>query len=103
MKTQTPNQSIKGKVILDFLPGPVKIKDGLFMGDEVAAKVIFTLHRISNLSSAIRSPMSSTQSQKKYLTYGNDLASTTYQLIGLKISKMYFCHHQDLRQKKSYR
>jgi hypothetical protein len=24
----------------DFIPGPIKIKDGLFMGDELAAKVL---------------------------------------------------------------
>lgn len=25
----------------DFILGPVKVKDGLFMGDELAAKVLF--------------------------------------------------------------
>ena len=28
-----------GKTILEFIPGPVKIKDGLFLGDELAARV----------------------------------------------------------------
>ena len=36
----TPQQNNnKTKPIFQFLPGPVKIKDGLFMGDEIAAKV----------------------------------------------------------------
>jgi hypothetical protein len=40
MKAKTPNnQHEKTKPLFEFLPGPVKIKDGLFMGDEIAAKV----------------------------------------------------------------
>ena len=27
------------KTVVEFLPGPVKIKDGLFLGDELAARV----------------------------------------------------------------
>ena len=33
------NLSSPQKNVQEFLPGPVKIKDGLFMGDEIAAKV----------------------------------------------------------------
>jgi len=32
----------------EFILGPIKIKDGLFMGDELAAKVLFPLLRISS-------------------------------------------------------
>ena len=40
MKAKHPNNlSSQAKNIQEFLPGPVKIKDGLFMGDEIAAKV----------------------------------------------------------------
>lgn len=35
---------------VEFLLGPVKIKDGLFMGDQLAAKVLLALFRILNLS-----------------------------------------------------
>ena len=39
-----------GKTILEFIPGPVKIKDGLFLGDELAARVKSILYRILNSS-----------------------------------------------------
>lgn len=32
------------KTFFNFLTGPVKIKDGLFMGDEVAARVLILLN-----------------------------------------------------------
>ena len=38
-KSPTHQHNPKTKPIFEFLPGPVKIKDGLFMGDEIAAKV----------------------------------------------------------------
>lgn len=76
----------------EFLLGPVKIKDGLFMGDELAAKVINNRYaRISILSSAIKSRISSTPFQKQFPICTKDLAYNIYQCIGPKTSKMYDC------------
>lgn len=56
MKAHSPNHQHdpKTKQIFEFLPGPVKIKDGLFMGDEIAARVFAPLRRTSSSSSATR-------------------------------------------------
>jgi hypothetical protein len=38
-KIRPKHSSLTAQLQYDFIPGPVKIKDGLFMGDEIAAKV----------------------------------------------------------------
>lgn len=54
MKAHGPTHQHDKKSIFEFLPGPVKIKDGLFMGDEIAARVQKKLSRTLSSSSAIR-------------------------------------------------
>lgn len=39
MKAHGPTHQHDKRSVFEFLPGPVKIKDGLFMGDEIAARV----------------------------------------------------------------
>lgn len=39
MKTKNGLRN-SSKAYYDYLVGPIKIKDGLFMGDEIAAKVV---------------------------------------------------------------
>lgn len=36
---QRPHHQLTSQLEFDFTLGPIKIKDGLFMGDELAAKV----------------------------------------------------------------
>ena len=47
----------KAQTTVEFLLGPIKIKDGLFIGDQLAAKVIPLLPRILNSSSATKLPI----------------------------------------------
>ena len=44
MKAHSPNHQHDPQSMFEYFPGPVKIKDGLFMGDEVAARVSHPLH-----------------------------------------------------------
>lgn len=79
----------EAQTTIQFLLGPIKIKDGLFMGDQFAAKVFVDLPRTSNLSLAIKLHISSIPYPKIYLIYTNDLEFNTFQSIGLKKKKMY--------------
>ena len=78
----------EAQTTIEFLLGPIKIKDGLFMGDQLAAKVQHLLPRISNSSSAIKSPTSSTQSPKPYPTCTSALAYSISQSTGPRNRKM---------------
>ena len=49
MKAHSPTHQHDKKSIFEFLPGPIKVKDGLFIGDEIAARVLLHLCRISSL------------------------------------------------------
>ena len=40
-----PNNFKTAQTHYEFVLGPIKIKDGLFMGDELAAKVILQKHK----------------------------------------------------------
>jgi hypothetical protein len=44
----------EAQTTVEFLLGPIKIKDGLFMGDQFAAKVKIDLNRTLNSSSATK-------------------------------------------------
>lgn len=79
----------QAQTTIQFLLGPIKIKDGLFMGDQFAAKVCTHPLRISNLSSAIKLRMSSIRSRKVFLIYTNALEFNTFRFIGLRRKKMY--------------
>lgn len=39
----SPSRKSPAKTYVDYVSGPVKIKDGLYMGDEIAAKVYVCL------------------------------------------------------------
>jgi len=36
----SPSRKSPAKTYVDYISGPIKIKDGLYMGDEIAAKVL---------------------------------------------------------------
>ena len=40
MKAHSPTHQHDKKSIFEFLPGPIKIKDGLFIGDEILTNSI---------------------------------------------------------------
>ena len=47
---QAPQQDLKkAQTTIEFLLGPIKIKDGLFMGDQLAARVQPSIVRTSSL------------------------------------------------------
>lgn len=46
---KTHSKKITTKTCLDYVSGPVKIKDALYMGDELAAKVLDNPHKGSRL------------------------------------------------------
>lgn len=85
----------EAQTTLEFLLGPVKIKDGLFMGDQFAAKVTEVWSRISNSSSATKSLISLTLSQKAFLISMNALEFSISLFIGQKEKKMYTTRHLD--------
>lgn len=49
------NDFKKAQTTVDFMLGPIKIKDGLFLGDQLAARVSIISHRTSSSSSPIKS------------------------------------------------
>jgi len=87
----------QAQTTLEFLLGPIRVKDGLFIGDQLAAKVTTITLRTSNSSSAIRLPMSSIQSQKSFPISTNALAYSISLYIGLRGNKMYLRDHEDFR------
>lgn len=54
MKAHGPTHQHTPESIFEYLPGPVKVKDGLFFGDEIAARVTQLSFRTSNLSSVTK-------------------------------------------------
>ena len=79
----------KAQTTVEFMLGPIKIKDGLFMGDQLAAKVPVYPPRTSSSSSATKSPTSSTPSPKQSPTSTNASGFSTSQSTGPKKRKMY--------------
>lgn len=53
-KPKAKHHPVNAELEFDFIPGPVKIKDGLFMGDELAAKVVCLRIRMWNSLSRTR-------------------------------------------------
>lgn len=80
----------KAQTTMEFMLGPIKIKDGLFMGDQLAAKVHLLALRISNSSSPIKLHTSSILSQKAFLISMNVLEFSIFRCTGLRRKKTYF-------------
>jgi len=80
--------------------GPIKIKDGLFMGDQLAAKVTLKAYRTLNLSLAIKLHISLTLSPKRSPISMNASAFSISLSIGHKKKKMYVSSYLDFRQKE---
>lgn len=90
----------EAQTTVEFLLGPIKIKDGLFMGDQLAARVHSPSPRTSSSSSPIKLRMSSTPSPRLSPTSTNALEYSTSQCIGPNAKKMYPPAHSDLRQEE---
>ena len=86
-----PQTFKQAQTTLQFLLGPIKIKDGLFMGDQLAAKVVLSPHRISNSSLATKLHTSSIQSPKQSLIFTNDSVYNIFLCTGLRRRKTYKC------------
>ena len=98
---KAPNRNVKdSQTTVEFLLGPIKIKDGLFIGDQFAAKVTPNSSRTSNSLSAIKWPMSSILSLKASQTYTNASAFSIFLCIGRKRKKTYSFIQLDLWQKE---